>query len=248
MKKSVFSFFLCLMLLASNVYAEVGQLKIGISTGYPPFYYFTADNQPTCICIDIIDEVTSRMGIAVEYIRFPWKRMLQYGKSGEVDAVMPLFQTTEREQFLLFPAEALVIEENRFFTAAASPSDYTGKLEEILDHSVGVIDGYSYGQKFDSLTLKEKTVVMTQDQLIQLVLHQRVDYGIGNSKVIGFSAKQMGKAEELRFLSPPVTAEPLFIGFSKKRMEPNFVARFSEALREFKASVAYAEILQKYRL
>lgn len=248
MKKSILSFILCLLLLASNAYAEISQLKIGISSGYPPFYYFSEDNQPTGICIDIIDEVSLQMGIAVEYISFPWKRMLQYGKSGDVDAVMPLFQTPERDQFLFFPAEYLAIEENRFFTAAASPSAYTGKLEDILDHSVGVIDGYSYGRKFDSLTLKEKTVVMTQEQLIQLVLHQRVDFGIGNSKVIGFAAKQMGKAEELRFLSPPVTAEPLFIGFSKKKIEPDFVASFSEALREFKASAAYTEILQKYGL
>lgn len=58
---------------------------------------------------------------AVKFTGYPWKRMLQYGKEGEVDAVMPLFQTLEQEQFLLFPKTALIDEDNRFFTTASNP-------------------------------------------------------------------------------------------------------------------------------
>lgn len=248
MKKWILSSIFSLFLLASNAYADVSQLLISVSTGYPPFYFFTEDKQPTGICIDIIDQVAQRMGIEVEYVSYPWKRMLEYGKSGAVDAVLPLFKTPERERFLLFPTEALAIEENRFFTATSSSLGYTGRLADIAGHGIGVIDGYSYGPEFDSLKLEEKTVVMSQEQLIRLVLHQRIDYGIGNSKVINFTARKMNKAEQLRFLSPPVTSESLFIGFSKKKISPGFVARFSDVLREFKATDTYRGILRNYGL
>lgn len=248
MKKKLFSLILSLFLFVSNASADVSHLLISVSTGYPPFYFFTEDKQPAGICIDIIDQVAQKMGIAVEYVSYPWKRMLQYGRAGEVDAILPLFQTAEREQFLYFPAEALAIEENRFFTSTSSALEYSGRLADIIDHSVGVIDDYSYGREFDNLKFSGKTVVMSQEQLIRLVLHQRVDFGIGNSKVIRYAAQRMGNAEQLRFLSPPVTSEPLFIGFSKKKIGPDFVARFTEALHEFKSTDAYFAILRTYGL
>ncbi len=248
MKKLVLALICCFALFPPGVHAEVSQLKVGISTGYPPFYFFTADNRPSGVCVDIIDQVALHLGVKVQYVSYPWKRMLEYGKSGEVDAVMPLFQTTEREQFLLFPAEALTIEENRFFTAASSDLGYSGKLDDVVNFSIGVIDGFSYGKEFDSLELKQKISVPSLDQLLQLVLYQRVDFGIGNPMVVTYAAQQMGKADQLRFLSPPVTADPLFIGFSKMTIEPGFVSRFSDALRKFKATDAYGEILSIYGL
>ncbi|SHJ06229.1 amino acid ABC transporter substrate-binding protein, PAAT family [Malonomonas rubra DSM 5091] len=248
MRKWLFSSILCLLTLVSSASAEVRQLQISISTGYPPFYFFTEDDQPAGICIDIIDQVAEKMGIKVEYVSYPWKRMLEYGRTGEVDAVLPLFQTREREQFLLFPAEALVIEENRFFTSAGSSVTYSGQLSDVTDYSIGVVDGFSYGSQFDQIELEHKIVSETLEQLIRLVAYQRVDLAIGNSKVINYTAHLMAKADQIRFLSPPVTADPLFIGFSKEKIDPAFVARFSDALREFKATEAYARILQPYGL
>jgi polar amino acid transport system substrate-binding protein len=245
MKKTLV-IFVSLLALACPAYAEVTQLHIGLSTGYPPFYFFDDNKQPTGICVDIINQVAQAMNISVQYNSYPWKRMLKYGKEGKVDAVMPLFKTDEREQFLTFPGAGLINETNNFFTSSSSTIKYSGKLTDVIDYKIGVIDKYSYGKKFDNTDFTDKTLVKAPEQLIQLVLHKRIELGLGNSKVLSYHANKMDAADKIHFLSPPVTIDPLFIGFSKKRVDQDFVNQFNNQLQKLKESKAYAEIIQAY--
>lgn len=230
----------------SNSYATEKQLHIGISTGYPPFYFFTEDQQPTGICIDTVRQVAKTMGYTVKFTSYPWKRMLSYGKNGTVDAIMPLFQTPKREQFLIFPKSALIDEDNRFFTAASNRLDFSGKLADVIQHKIAVVDGFSYGAEFDQTEFTNKTTVQTTEQLILLVANKRVDLGIGNSKVIRHQAREMNNGDSLRFLEPPVTVEPLFIGFSKQNIDEDFVDRFNRQLEKFKQTPAYQKVIETY--
>jgi polar amino acid transport system substrate-binding protein len=244
MKKIFFVVFFSF--LSCSAQAEINDLHIGISTGYPPFYFFTENQQPTGIIIDIIDQVATSMNISVSYDSYPWKRMLAYGEEGKVDAVMPLFKTAEREQYLLFPVVELIDEDNSFFTASFNPIEYTGNLADVVNRKIGVMDGFSYGVDFDHTKFAAKTIAKSSEQLINLVQNGRVELGIGNSKVVTYSARQMGVVDKIRFLSPPVTVSPLFIGFSKKCVERDFVDRFSRHLQEFKKTPAYTHILEAY--
>lgn len=246
MRKTFYCLSFVLTFFFSTANAELRQLHIGISTGYPPFYFFTENQQPTGICIDVVRHVAAQMNVTVTFTSYPWKRMLQYGKEGVVDAVLPLFQTPERDEFLFFPKTALIEEDNRLFTSAKSTLNYAGDLAEIKNRKIAVVDGFSYGPVIDQTDFANKSVVQTTEQLILLVQGERVDFGIGNSKVVSYTARQMKIADKLRFLSPPVTVAPLFIGFSKAVSDPGFVARFSQQLQRFKQTQAYAEIVQKY--
>jgi polar amino acid transport system substrate-binding protein len=232
--------------IACPAYAEVTQLHVGLSTSYPPFYFFDENNQPTGICIDIVNQVARSMNLSVQYDSFPWKRMLKYGKEGRVDAVMPLFKTQERQEFLDFPETGLVDEANSFFTSTSNPIKYSGKLTDVINRKIGVIDTYSYGKEFDNTDLTDKTTVQDVNQLILLVQNKRIELGLGNSKVISYYAKKNNAADKIHFLSPPVTINPLFIGFSKKRVDQGFVDEFNMQLQNFKATKAYTDILQAY--
>lgn len=245
MKKALV-IFISFLAITCPAYAEVTQLHIGLSTGYPPFYFFDENKQPTGICVDIINQVAQAMNISVRYESYPWKRLLKHGKEGKVDAVMPLFKTDEREQFLAFPETGLIDEANRFFTSSSNSIKYSGKLTDVVNHKIGVIDNYSYGKNFDNTDFTNKTIVQDPKQLILLVQRKRIELGLGNSKVISYFAKKMDAADEIHFLSPPVTISQLFIGFSKKRVDKDFVNQFNKQLQKLKTSKKYAEIIQAY--
>lgn len=245
MKKALV-IFISFLAISCPAYAEVTQLHIGLSTGYPPFYFFDENKQPTGICVDIINQVAQAMNISVRYESYPWKRLLKHGKEGKVDAVMPLFKTDEREQFLAFPETGLIDEANRFFTSSSNSIKYSGKLTDVVNHKIGVIDNYSYGKNFDNTDFTNKTIVQDPKQLILLVQRKRIELGLGNSKVISYFAKKMDAADEIHFLSPPVTISQLFIGFSKKRVDKDFVNQFNKQLQKLKTSKKYAEIIQAY--
>jgi len=245
MKKALI-IFVSFFVIACPAYAEVTQLHIGLSTSYPPFYFFDENNQPTGICIDIVNQVAQSMNISVQYDSLPWKRMLKYGKDGKVDAVMPLFKTDEREQFLTFPETGLIDEANSFFTSGSSTIKYSGKLTDVINRKIGVIDKYSYGNDFDNTDFTDKTIVQDTNHLIMLVQNKRIELGLGNPKVVNYYAKKINAADEIHFLYPPVTVNPLFVGFSKQSVDQDFVKQFNKQLKKFKTTKAYAEIIQTY--
>ncbi len=245
MKRILFTFVTFLVFVCS-AQAETKNLHIALGGGYPPFYFFDENQLPTGICIDIVNQVAHSMDITVQYESYPWKRMLNYGKEGKVDAVMPLFKTSEREKFLFFPATGLVEEDNSFFTASSNPINFSGNLADVIDHKISVIDKYSYGEEFDNTHFTNKTSTQNTEQIIKQVLSKRIDLGIGNSKVVTYFAKQLDVADKIRFLSPPVTINQLFIGFSKKKVDPDFVNRFNKQLQKLISSKTYTEIIQAY--
>jgi polar amino acid transport system substrate-binding protein len=245
MKKTLL-IFVSLFALTCPANAELKQFHIGLSTGYPPFYFFDENKRPTGICIDIVNQVAQAMNISVQYESYPWKRMLNYGEDGKVDAVMPLFKTDEREQFLTFPETGLINEVNSLFTSNSNTIRFSGKLTELINHKIGVIEKYSYGKEFDNTDFTNKTIVHDPKQLILLVQHNRIELGLGNSKVIKYISKKMDAADKIHFLNPPVAINPLFIGFSKKSVDQDFVNQFNKQLQKFKASKAYTEIIQAY--
>lgn len=242
-------FFLIITLigaLSNFCHADEKGIHIGISTGYPPFYFFDDNEKPVGICIDVIENVARQLNIAVQFSSYPWKRMIYNGKQGNVDAIMPLFKTDEREKFLIFPENDIIMEDNSFFALASCTLTYSGDLDDIINCHIGVVENYSYGESFDKKEIPKKTVAESGDQLIQLVLNRRVEMGIGNTMVITYLAGKIDAVDQLQFLSPPVTESPLFIGFSKKAISPEFVARFDKALQVFKSSKDYTAIIERY--
>ena len=158
----------------------------------------------------------------------------------------PCSKLTNGSSFLTFPETGLIDETNNFFVSNSNTIKYSGKLTDVIDLKIGVIDKYSYGKKFDNTEFTDKTIVQDSKQLILLVQENRIELGLGNSKVITYFAKKMNATDEILFLYPPVTINPLFVGFSKKRVNQDFINQFNKQLQNFKTTKAYAEIIQAY--
>ncbi len=245
MKKFLF-LILLIVALPNFIYAEDKSLHVGIGTGYSPFYFFDDNKKPTGICIEVINHVAKQLNISIQFSSYPWNRMIYNGKEGYVDAIMPLFKTSEREQFLIFPKNAIIMEDNSFFTLKSNTLSFSGDLNDITNRHIGVIENYSYGEAFDKKNMQQKTMAESGDQLIQLVLNKRVEMGIGNTMVITYLANKRDVADKIKFLSPSVIESPLYIGFSKKKVSVEFVTQFSKSLKHFKSTKDYSAIIKRY--
>ena len=62
---------------------------------------------------------------------------------------MPLFQTKERQQYLDFHDLILAYEEVNLFMDTDSTITFQGDYSKLYAYPIGVVDGYSYGDKFD---------------------------------------------------------------------------------------------------
>ncbi len=224
---------------------QAGELVVGTSTGYPPYYY-VEDGELKGVCVAVINQTAQLLGMQVVYRQYPWKRLLKYGKTGEVDAIMPLFKTTGREQFLVFPDIEIALEENNFFTRKGSGINFTGALRDLVGHPIGIVVGYSYGSAFDTADYLKKIVTENDLNLMQMFKFKRFPIGLGNRQVVRYFARKIGGIEDLVFLDPPITKAPLYIAFSKAKNHAKLTTDFSKALRKVKRTQAYQNILKTY--
>ncbi len=223
------------------------EITIGISTGYPPYYY-KKNGEFEGLCVDLVNQVAENLGVKIQYQEYPWKRLLGSAEKGLVDAIMPLFRTKEREEFLLFDDLGIASETNSFFALKDRNIEFDGRYEDLHGYKIGVVTEYSYGKIFDNYTEFNKVVTLNEQHLIQMFKHARFDVGIGNKSVILFYAKEENLIDEIIFFLPPVTDDLLYIGFSKKRDNDALYLKFSKALQEFKLTEEYTDLLKKYNI
>ncbi len=222
-------------------------ITVGISSGYPPYYYKNDDHY-TGLCVEVVNEVAAQLGFEVTYKSFPWKRMLSSAKNGEVDAVMPLFRTQEQESYLYFDNLDVASETNSFFTLKSKKITYSGNFESLHSYRVGIVDGYSYGKAFDSYPRFKKVATLNEDHLIQMLKYDRFEVGVGNRSVILYYAGKQGIADDIYFLTPDITDNLLYIGFSRHAENSSLHLVFARALKQFQKTEKYTEILKKYLL
>jgi len=220
-------------------------ITIGVSTGYPP-YYFEENGELTGLCVEVVNGVAKEINLGVTYKAYPWKRMLSSARNGHVDAIMPLFRTEEREKFLFFDGLGIASETVHFFSRKESSAVYDGNFENFAAHRIGVVTNYSYGEKFDQFEGFDKKFTLNDKHLVEMFKHKRFDIGLGNKYVTLFYAQQEGIGGDIKFLDPPVTDALLYIGFTKMPNHEELAKQFADALGRFKQTDSYSAIMQKY--
>jgi len=236
---------LLVMLMSVSLLAPSNKTYKVVMETYPP-YELSQNGKITGLDVEIIQSVFEIMGEKVVFEEYPWERCLKMVENGDVDAITSLFKTDEREKFLYFPAVELSLEENAFFTAKGSGIKFNGNLNDLKKYTIGMIQGYSYGDEFDNASYLKKDENTDNETLIKKVAGGRTDLGIGNILVINYVAKELGLDKKIEFLKPSLSKDGLYIGFSQKAVSKDFAKKFSDALVKFKKTSAYKNLLKKY--
>lgn len=83
--------------------AEMNEIVVATEV-WPPFRIAdkTSEYQYSGIDIDLLKEITKRLGITFKIKRFPWARCLDFMKSGKVDMITGLAYSPERAQYISY--------------------------------------------------------------------------------------------------------------------------------------------------
>ncbi len=235
---------LLILAVFTAVPAVSDPLRVVYTEWFP--YTFTDNGQPTGFEIEVARAVFERLTVEAEFVQYPWRRCLAYLESGYADALVSLLKTSGREVFTDFPEEHISVSHTSFFAQAGRVPEYKGDFEQLKGLRVGVVMGFSYGGDFDKASgfLKDETA--DAKGLIQKVLAGRVDLAAENQTVVAAEAARMGVADKIRFLSPSIHTQKLYVGFTRARNMRKLVGLFSDELKAFKESQQYRDILARY--
>ncbi len=250
MKKTFLVLVLLMGWTCSLLFSEIPpKIIVAYNESYPPYTYIEYNRRPTGIYPEIVDEAAKIVGIEVEYKQLLWVRVTLEAKKGNIDAVMGLFNTPDRREYFEFSKNGLIYEEYSFFTLKGSGIKYRGKLEDLKNIHIGVVQDYKYGSKFDSADFLMIEKCLTDQNLVEKLAKKRFRIAIGNKTAINYYAKKLGVMNKIEWLHPPVSREySHVIAFSKATGKPyeELARKFSDAIKQLKKNGSFKKILDKY--
>lgn len=201
--------------------------------------------------VDILREVATRLGIAIEFRVLPWRRLEnELAKpQGSVDCAFAMSRTPQREQYLEFGKVPLQPTEYALFvrqpegTAAG-----VTKLDDLAGKVIGVRAGFrlpeaiATGAAQGRWTLAE---VPTDTANFQKLALRRIDAVLANSSVGLYTLKQL-KLSDIRRLTPPLTRFDTYIVFRKNASSPALAAAFDRELKRMRQDGTFARISAAY--
>lgn len=197
--------------------------------------------------VDIVRESFKAAGVEVKFETMPYARCMNIAKSGEIAACFNTARNRILDKDFLWHTKPLF--SARINIYAPVDSTESGLTTKSLEgKTVGVTNGYEYGDEFDANT-RIKREVARQDELgFKKVLAKRTEYMIAYEKVAN-AIFLKNKELKGKFKVVGIVAEPgLFIAFSKKHPDgAKFVTRFNEGYEAILKNGKYQAIESQWR-
>ena len=219
---------------------------------YSPHEMIGSDNKLTGVHIDIVLAVARLQNISVQIKSVPWSRAVHMLKVGEADAITYIGKTVAREQFAIFDeGNVLSTARNGFLVLKENLSEikYSGDLKQLNGYTIGTLNGYSYGDLFDSADyLTKDSGANNENTLLEKLIRGRFLIAITNVDRMSYIASKKSTGSKIVFLRPFMPGIKQYIAFSKKRRHQKIAAEFAATLTKFKKTLEYRQLLAKYGL
>ncbi len=156
-------------------------IRVSNETDWPPFD-FTIGNQPFGMSIDVVNILTERLSLEVEYVNgFRWNELYEMFKNREIDVLQSVYHTESRVQHGFF-TEAYYSDKTVFIVSDEAPD--IKDIQELSGKILAVPKGWAYEQhivqNYPEINL---LTVRNMEQAFRAVQRKKADAAIELSAV-----------------------------------------------------------------
>ena len=221
---------LTLLLLCQHVFAhsplllcyelqEKSTVETSLGVGLEQIFEFQAK---------IVADALQSLAVPYQLQRLPWRRCLAAVSRGELDGVIGVGWTAERDLAYYFPRSELGLDPSKqllhlnysIYTRSDSVLRWDGQQLTGVEHGLAAPKGYVAELRLQQLgVLRELDAALESG--IDLVLKHRLDGYVLPDEVAVTQLKGHPEADKIRKLEPRFMAQPLFLAFSRQSSKLN---------------------------
>jgi len=203
------------------------------------------------ILVDVARKIFEKAGYVVDYRELNWKRAIKEVRQGKYDGLVDAYETDAPD--FIFPNEHIAISKMCFFVLSEKEWKYNG-LESLRGISLGVINGYSYGENLDRYieTYKKTTSVQVSAGIdvlkrnIKKLNKKRIDAVVEDYAVMGDFVQRNSNYDKLRNAGC-LPGEKVYIAFSPAKETSTIYANLIDAgIVEMKKNGELKALFQSY--
>ncbi|GAA5176715.1 hypothetical protein GCM10025771_12120 [Niveibacterium umoris] len=206
------------LLPAPPAAADCTVLRYATNPNYPPFSWPGERDDYKGASVELL-KLVAPPGVTLVPMVFPWKRSQAMAEAGEIDLLLSLRITPERERYLSFTRAAAFANPIVVFVPETSPIKYAD-WQTLKDYRGGVSLGDAFGNGFDEYmrdNLKVETALTMVENFRKLKLG-RIDYFVsGDYLGRAYLRSAAGKSGiRITSVNPPISNGTIHFGFSRK--------------------------------
>jgi polar amino acid transport system substrate-binding protein len=223
------------------------QINVAGPDQWSPNSYFDAKSQShQGLGYVLLQKIADKQQIPFQILQnLPWKRVLKYTEEGNVDLIVAIYQSEERERFIEFSEP--------YFTNNIKIYVYKGRefrfnaLTDLQGKKGLYPSGASYGDKFDSfaknLDLEGKTNI---SELFMYLSRNTVDYAIQESTVANVFITANKLEKDVVALPQSLLNVPVRLGFSRNSGCNKLVDKFKTEFKKMLDNGELADLQVRY--
>ncbi|MEC9234777.1 MAG: transporter substrate-binding domain-containing protein [Pseudomonadota bacterium] len=180
------------LVYAHDMESEV--FKVAIEDSWPPY----ADENGEGISRDILERALKYSDIEYEIQVEPYSRALYLTQIGATNACLNVTRQASTENLFYFGSEPLLYANAYFYVRADKDVDFKS-LKDVPDkYNLAVMMGYEYGDIFEQEKYRFNLLeVRSQEQIINMLITDRIDGTIMFEEVQKYTADKMGVDQAL---------------------------------------------------
>lgn len=232
-----------MILLVIIFYATSTTGQTITASGPVSIWLHQKDNVLVGPVVDMIQGITAEEGFAIKTMVLPWARAIEQLKTGELDMMMVIFKTAERENFMYFSDPYISVP-----TVVAVPRGASFSFSSLADLKgrKGLkVRNDSISDEFATLESQlDITKVVSFEQIVKMLANKRGEYAVVPKYGFLVEAKRLGLEHELEFLPKTIAERTIHIALSKKSPHSHLVPIINKKIREMKQNGEIAQMIK----
>lgn len=166
---------------------ENQKIKVHNETKWAPFNFFEF-GQPSGYSIDLIKLVAKKTGLQIEFITGPsWNQFLEMSKKDEIDIMLNIVKTVDREQYLNFTDPYYVAKQGIF---VRKDDNSIKTFEDILKNKkIAVVKGFYQHDYFKDNYPKIKLYPSkNEEEVFKSIINKKADLTVGVIDTLKYTA------------------------------------------------------------
>ncbi|SLM27602.1 putative ABC transporter, periplasmic amino acid-binding protein [Desulfamplus magnetovallimortis] len=196
---------------------------------------------------DIVRTAYKETGHEISISFVPWKRAMYEAKNLYFNAILGIYHSEERAEWLLYSEP--VSESEIVLFAVKGKNIVWNTIEDLKPYKIGIEHGYAYSSEFDSADFLQKESVRKLELNIKKLLEGRLDLIAASKKRLLFwvNTNRPEIRDNIEIVPGVLSSNPLYVAFPKDgENAETYLKEFNKGLKQIKDNGTYAEILLKH--
>lgn len=234
-----------LFICTSVSFADHQPLEL-YAVDYPPYMIVKSDTDISGIDVEVTRAAFAEMGIEVDILTAPWKRVLKNLEHGRIAGSLTCSRRPERESFIAFSDK---VSEANQVAVMAKNADTSGLnvYADMHKFKVMAVEGWGIQKELEREGI-EHVITQEMDNGIRSVVYRDIDIFYSGELTTLYRARQLGLQDQIkiqRFSDRQSSSFHLCLSKQHPDVE-HLLKQFNTGLARIKASGVYDAIYQKY--